>query len=174
MRAFLVFCLALASACPLWAEETLVPVVAWGAPGAAGNRWSSEIYLTNLTSVAMNVTLARVLPLRVTQGPHPCAPPVTPISVAPESTRVLLAWELGRFLGCPESFVGGLVFQHLPGLVVQTRMTNTKGFQGTPEERPLQGYSQEIPGVALEDLPGKEGRFIIPSLVWSPKPCAGD
>lgn len=152
-------------------EETLVPVAAWGAPGAAGNRWSSELYLTNVTGSVMEVTLLKVLPLRVVEGPHPCLPPQTPISIPAHRTRVLLAWELGRYLGCPESFVGGLVLAHPPGLLVQSRMTNTKSFQGSVEEKPLQGFSQEIPGIELSELPNREGRYMIASLAWSPKPC---
>ncbi|MGC8915625.1 MAG: hypothetical protein ACP5NF_01440 [Thermoanaerobaculum sp.] len=154
-------------------ERTLVPVVAWGAPGAAGNRWNTEVYLTNLTAQEEQVTGITALPLRVKTGPHPCLPPVAPVVVGPWSTKVLYASELNTWLGCPEEFVGGLVFEHGPGLLVTTRMTNTKGFADPGATGPLRGFSQEIPGVPEDQLPGGEGRFMIPTLAWHPNPCEG-
>lgn len=171
MRSFTALLVLLALAGEGRGEETLVPVAAWGAPGASGNRWSSELYLTNLSGSAMEVALIKALPLRVVEGPHPCLPPQTPIRIPPHRTRVVRAWELGRYLGCPESFVGGLLFQHPPGLLVQSRMTNIKGFQGSAGDGALQGFSQEIPGLGLGELPNRQGRYMIASLAWSPKPC---
>lgn len=161
----------------LWApvvaaqEQTLLTVVAFGAPGAAGNRWSSELYLSNLGSTPMDVTVAGVLPLRVKQGPHPCLPPITPIHLEGERTRLLLAAELATYLGCPEEFVGAVVLEHQPGLLVGSRMTNTKGLLEESLGRPLQGFSQEIPGVLLADLPSNDGRYMVPGLAWDPLPC---
>lgn len=155
-------------------EETLAPIVAWGASGAGGNRWTTELYLTNLTSTPMEVTLVRDLPLRVKPSSSPCLPPTVPISVEPQQTRIVLASELGRFLGCPEEFVGALVFSHPEGLILQTRMTNTKSFVTEITDSPLRGFSQEIPGVSVAALAGGHGRYIVPSLAWSPNPCPGE
>jgi hypothetical protein len=173
MKAAGLLCAVLLPAALAAQERTLLTVVAFGAPGAAGNRWSSELYLSNLSATAMDVTVAGVLPLRVKQGPHPCLPPITPIHVEGQRTRLLLASELATYLGCPEEFVGGLVLEHPPGLLVASRMTNTKSFLEELLARPLQGFSQEIPGVLLADLPSNDGRYMIPSLAWDPNPCDG-
>ncbi|MCS7183519.1 MAG: hypothetical protein NZ869_10480 [Thermoanaerobaculum sp.] len=153
--------------------KTLVPVVAWGAPGAAGNRWNTELFLTNVGSRDVDVWLQATLPLRLKASQRPCLPPVTPVRVAAWSTRVVYASELNRWLGCPEEFVGGMVFEHGPGVRIASRMTNTRGLTDEAGTRPLRGYSQEIPGIELSALPGGEGAYLIPTLAWHPNPCEG-
>lgn len=173
MRFHAAVCYFLAAAGLQAQERTLLTVAAWGAAGASGNRWNTEVYVTNLTAQAAEVVLAQVLPLKLKSGPHPCLPPVGPFRVEGLSTRVVLASELNLWLGCPEEFVGGLLFEHPPGILVASRMTNVKGFAGDPGSRPLQGYSQEIAGLSLSQLPGGDGRFMIPSLAWQPGNCPG-
>lgn len=153
-------------------QFTVVPVVAWGALGAAGNRWSTEVYVSNPTAQVQQVLVAGTQVLRMKEGPHPCLPPITPIQVAPYQTRVILASDLNLWLGCPEEFVGGLLLEHGEGMLVTSRMTNAKGFQAEPGSYLLQGFSQEIPGVALTQLVGEPGAtYMIPALVWHPHPC---
>lgn len=153
-------------------KATVVPVIAWGAPGAAGNRWYSELYLSNPTDQAQEVVVAGVQVLRKKEGPHPCLPPVTPIRVEALQTRLVVASSLGVWLGCPEEFVGGLRLEHSGELLVMTRMTNLKGFQEEPGSRLLQGFSQEIPGVRMADLVGEPGAtYMVPALVWHPRAC---
>lgn len=153
-------------------QQTVVPVIAWGAPGASGNRWFTEIYLSNATSQAQEVLVVGVQVLRVRESPHPCLPPNVPIPVPPLQTKVLVASDLSRWLGCPEEFVGGLLLQHEAGLLVGTRMTNAKGFEPSVGSSLLRGFSQEIPGVPLEALVGEPGAvYMVPSLVWHPRPC---
>lgn len=173
MRRCLSTLLALIPALAVGQERTLVPVVAWGAPGAAGNRWHTEVYLSNLNDHAVDVVLAATLPLRVVAGPVPCLPPVRPFRVEGLRTLVVVASELNLWLGCPQEYVGGLVFEHPPGVLVGTRMTNTKGFDGDLAPRFLKGFSQEIPGVPFHRLPGKDGPFLIPSLTRNPAACPG-
>ncbi len=174
MRPFLlsVSCFLAASGFISAQENTVVPVIAWGAPGLAGNRWFTELYLANPTSQPQDVIVAGVQVLRVKESLHPCLPPVTPIRVPPLQTRVVLTSDLNRWLGCPEEFVGGLQFSHPASLLVVSRMTNVKGFQLEPSSRPLQGYSQEIPGVPMAELVGGTGQtYMVPALLWHPLAC---
>ncbi|MFN3412749.1 MAG: hypothetical protein ACK42L_01650 [Thermoanaerobaculum sp.] len=157
----------------LFAEQTtVVPVVAWGAPGAFGNRWFTEVYLSNPTLQTQEVLVAGFEVLRMKESPHPCVPPNVPIPVSPLQTKLLAASELSRWLGCPEEFVGGVLLQHGAGLLVSTRMTNAKGFESSVGSDLLRGFSQEIPGVPLEHLIGEPGAvYMVPALVWHPQPC---
>lgn len=153
-------------------EATVVPVIAWGAPGAAANRWYTELYLSNPTNQVQEVVVAGVQVLRRKEGPHPCLPPVAPIRVEPFATRLVVASDLGLWLGCPEEFVGGLRLEHSGELLVMTRMTNLRGFQEELGSRLLQGFSQEIPGVRMADLVGGAGvTYMVPALVWHPGAC---
>lgn len=173
MRGFLVCGLVLLAVSSLFAQEaTVVPVVAWGAPGAAGNRWFTELYLSNPTSQPQEVVVAGVQVLRVKESPHPCLPPIAPIRVDPLKTRLVLASELSLWLGCPEEFVGGLLLEHSGQLLVLTRMTNLKGFQSEVGSQLLRGFSQEIPGVPRAELVGgANATYMVPALLWHPAPC---
>lgn len=150
--------------------EVVIPVVAWDAHGVGSNRWSTEVYLSNTGPQTAQVTVAAALPLRVVQQ-TPCLPPVAPFPVAAYTTRVVTAAELNRYLGCPGQFVGGLVLEAPPDMVVSTRMTNHKALGQVPEEELLQGLSQEIPGLPAASLPQPGEDYMLPALGWHPSPC---
>lgn len=170
MKSFTVVVALLAAAVAATAGEVVVPVVAWDAHGVGGNRWSTEVYVSNTAPQEALVTVAAVLPLRVVQH-DPCLPPVAPFAVAGYSTRLITAAELNRYLGCPGEFVGGLVFEAPAGVVVATRMTNHKAVGEAPEDELLQGLSQEIPGLPAAALPQPGEDYMLPALGWHPQPC---
>ncbi len=172
VRIFVVFVALLGAVLSATAGEVVIPVVAWDAHGVGTNRWSTELYLSNTASQQALVTVAAALPLRVVEQ-VPCLPPVAPFVVPGYSTRVVTAAELNRYLGCPGQFVGGLVLDAPPGVLVGTRMTNHKALGEVPEEELLQGLSQEIPGLPLTALPQPGEEYMLPALGWHPQPCTG-
>jgi hypothetical protein len=147
--AFASLCLGLGS---LGAQEIVLPGFAWHHPGASGNRWSSEVYVTNTGSMDVSLTVGAPIIGRIVQD-NPCQPPIRQFTVHPMSTERIPAITLGASLGCPDQFVGGLILDASGPVLVNTRMTNDRSIDGATPDAIVQGYGEEIPGVAFDDLP---------------------
>ncbi len=170
-RLVLAALVALWGASAAFAGDIVVPVIAWDAPGSYNNLWSTEVYLINPTSQDLQVILPKPLPLRMTVI-HPCDPPVHPWTVPAQSSLLVSASELNTVIGCPGTYVGGLVFSSVaPGLAVATRMTNHKATGLAPDTGLLAGFSQEVPGIATSNLPSPGGEYMLPALTWHQFPC---
>jgi hypothetical protein len=163
---FVSLCLVVSSS---WAQEVVLPGFAWHHPGASGNRWSSEVYVTNTGSKDVNLTVGAPIIGRMVQN-HPCLPPIRQFTVPPMSTARIPAITLAASLGCPDEFVGGLILNADGAVLVNTRMTNDRSVDGTTPDAIVQGFGEEIPGVAWADLPHEGVTYMLPGLIWQPNP----
>jgi hypothetical protein len=173
-RLVLTMAVTLLGAAAAFADDIVVPLAAWNAPGAYGNLWSTEVYLVNPQLQDLQVSAARLMPLSFIM-PTTCEPANTPWVVPAKSSVLLSAAELDRSLGCPLEYVGGLVFTADPGIVIQTRMVNHKAEGPVSGEGLLSGFGSEIPGLettALAQsfippmLPAPVWPYVLPALVW--------
>jgi hypothetical protein len=151
------------------ADEIVLPGFAWHHPGASGNRWSSEVYVTNTGTSEVSLTVGAPIIGRIVEN-HPCQPPIRQFTVEPMSTERIPAITLAASLGCPDQFVGGLILNADGPVLVNTRMTNDRSLDGPTAESIIQGYGEEIPGVAWADLPHEGVTYMLPGLIWQPNP----
>ncbi len=161
------------------ASEIVVPVFAYNLPGHSRNLWTTELYLSNPTSETILVDPPVVLEGSLSI-PNPCYPPVRPKEVPPYSSVVWTAEEIAFDLGCATRVIGALLLTADGPLVVDSRVVNVSGEyvigEGGEEELPeviLTGFSQQMPGRPVEELPAPGDRLMLPSLVWHPNPCDG-
>ena len=149
--------------------QVVVPVFAWSLSGASGNRWSSELYLTNVGQADASVRYGGFLPGFMEVG-TPCLPPIAPVPVPPHSTVVVPGVAVARDMGCPAFAVGGLVLDIDGDVRVTSRMVNTRGTSG-PGGDVASGFGQEIPGLATDELLPAGAPAMLPGLVWDPLRC---
>jgi len=151
------------------AEVQVLPVVAHEAPGAAGNRWSSELYLSNDGPDEVTVTMGGLLPGR-RLPPEPCST-FAPVQrkVPAHSTVLWSAAELGPDIGCATFVLGGLTLDANGPIRITSRLVNHRGHDPVPQ-RPLHGSGQVVEALALEDLL-EAGSFQLPGLLWHRNPC---
>lgn len=163
--------LMLAVAVTAMAGDVILPTFAWNIPGKGGNNWSSDVYVTNPGPVAIEVTLAEVFIGRLREG-HPCLPPSpVRIRVPAYSTTAWVAAHVFMDLGCPEQVLAGLLLRSDHLFVVNSRMVNTRSTPSPESFNPLQGLSQEVPGIPVEALLRRDEVYQVPGLGWEPAPC---
>lgn len=153
------------------AGEVILPTFAWNLPGKGGNNWNSEVYLTNPGPEEIEVTLAGVFMGRI-KVTHPCYPP-TPVRmlVPAYSTMGWVASRIAMDLGCPDYALVGLLLGSEGHFVVNSRMVNTFATPDPDAVRLLNGLSQEVPGIPVEDLAQPRATYMVPGLGWEPSPC---
>ncbi len=152
------------------AGELVLPVFALRWPGKDGNRWTSEVFLTNPGPTAVRVSGPQVI-LGVINTAVPCLPPVPAYrDVPPYRTVMLTAGELSLELGCPDSVLGGLAFDADAPVLISSRVVNDRGVGGVGG--PLSGLGQDVPAFAAADLATQGGVYQLPALVWDPFRCA--
>lgn len=148
------------------AGELVLPIFALRWPGKDGNRWSSEVFLTNPGPTAVRVSGPQVVP-GVVNTTVPCLPPVPAYrEVPPYRTVLLTADELSVDLGCPDSVLGGLAFEADGAIRIWSRVVNDRGVE--PSGRFVMGFGQEVPGFAGGELAGPGIVWQLPGLVWHP------
>ena len=105
------------------AGDVVLPTFAQNLEGKGGNRWSTEIYLTNPNPTPLAVSLVDVYYGKVSM-PHPCLPP-SPVAweIPPASSVGWMALAIWRDIGCPDSVVGGLLLRADGPFVVNSRPT---------------------------------------------------
>jgi hypothetical protein len=168
VRCFIVTLVILAAQLAI-AETYLLPVVAHQVPGHAGNRWSSELYLTNGGSEEVTVTLGG-LALGRRLPPDPCVTFAPVTRKVPAHTTVLWpAAELGPDIGCATLVLGALILDTTAPIEIRSRLVN---HWSNPLEAslPLHGTGQVVRAIALDDIP-KGGEYLVPSLMWHRNPC---
>lgn len=151
------------------AGELVLPVFALRWPGKDGNRWSSEVYLTNPGGKAVRVGTGRFLP-GIVQVVYACLPPVPAWREVPPHTTVV--WSLEQFsldLGCPEFALGGLAFEADGEVRIIARVVNERGAEGSGPI--LAGYGQEVPAPGYAERAGPGAVWQLPGLVWHPNAC---
>jgi hypothetical protein len=144
-------------------------VVAHQIPGHGGNRWSSELYLTNDHPVPVTVTLGGLLPGR-RRPPQPCETfaPVTR-EVPAHTTLLWSAAELGPDIGCAELVLGGLVIDTTEPIELTSRLVNHT--ETIPRSAvPLHGPGQVVAAIPLADVPAA-GAYLLPGLAWHRNSC---
>jgi hypothetical protein len=152
------------------AGELVVPVFALRWPGKDGNRWSSEVFMTNPGPTAVRVSGPQFLP-GVVNTTVPCLPPLPAYrDLPPYSTVMLTASELSLDLGCPDSVLGGLAFDADRPVLISSRVVNDRGFGGVGG--PLSGLGQDVPALSVGDLVTPSGVYQLPALLWDPFRCA--
>jgi len=159
------------------AVEIVVPVFAFDLPGHSRNLWTTELYLANPTGEPILVDPPLVLEGSL-EIPNPCYPPIRQKVVPPFSSVVWTAEEIAFQLGCATQVIGALLLSADGPLVVDSRVVNVSGEyvigDGADEELPeviLSGFSQQMPGIPVVELPGSGDLLMLPSLVWHPGPC---
>jgi hypothetical protein len=169
MVRFLIFVLVFLLSGFASAETYLLPVVAYQVPGHAGNRWSSELYLSNGGSEEVTVTLGG-LALGRRLPPEPC-PTFAPVirRVPAHSTVVWSAAELGPDLGCATLALGAVILDTTAPIDISSRLVNHRSrLPETP--LPLHGTGQVVHAVALDEMP-RAGAYLLPSLMWHRNSC---
>jgi hypothetical protein len=152
------------------AGERVLPIFALRWPGKDGNRWSSEVFMTNPGPATVRVSGPQFLP-GVVNTTVPCFPPVPAYrDVPPYRTVMLTASELSLDLGCPESALGGLAFDADAPVLISSRVVNDRGFGGAGG--PLSGLGQDVPALAASELTLPGGVYQLPALLWDPFRCA--
>ena len=160
------------------AADYVVPAFAYNLPGHGKNVWTTELYISNPGD-----TTVRVDPPTVLEGklvvPRPCLPPVRPLEVAPHSSAIWTSAEIAVQLGCAEEIVGALLLHADGEVAIDSRMVNVSGEFGEDEESSpdqvpeviLAGYSQQMPGFPVADLPKTPKQLMLPSLIWHRNAC---
>lgn len=154
------------------AGEYVVPAFAFNLRGHAKNLWTSEIYLANTGQSPVIVDPPTVLQGRIVLPEHPCLPPMRQLVVAPHSSLVWHAEDIAREMGCAVEIVGALEFTTDGPLSVGSRMINRAA---APAESaltgPLNGFSQELPGANVLDLPPAGQPLMLPTMIWDQNSC---
>jgi len=162
------------------AGDYVVPAFAYNLPGHAKNVWTTELYISNPGSTTVLVNPAVVLKGRLV-APHPCLPPIRPLEVPPHSSVVWTSAEIAFQLGCAEEIVGALLLHADGEVAIDSRMVNVSGQFGEVPQDPseevpeiiLAGYSQQMPGIPVTDLPEQTTHLMLPSLIWHRNACDG-
>jgi hypothetical protein len=163
--------LSLLAASTAAAGEIVLPAFAYQSGGKGGNRWTTEIYVTNTGPTTGHVRLDAAI-VSYSEVVHPCMPPVVlEREVPPYSTVAWPASDVVVGLGCPDRVLGALVFGADVDLVINSHMVNDRGVTDVTGGSLLRGFGQDIPGIAMEDLPSAKGTYIVPGLIWHPNPC---
>ena len=152
--------------------EYVLPAFAYHLPGVDENLWSSEVYISNPSSIPANVRLGEFLPGRMVV-PVPCLPPQgIPREVPPFTTIVWPARDVAHEMGCATEMVGGLIFSADRTVSIVSRMVNEKVELKPVEEGFIPGFGVEIPAPAVDEatVPGES--LMLPALVWHPERCA--
>jgi hypothetical protein len=152
------------------ADDFVLPIFALHWPGKSGNRWTSEVFLTNPGSTTVRFSGMTVLP-GVVVTPVPCLPP-TPAyrEVPPYTTAMLSASDLFLALGCPAKVLGGLAFTTDGPARISSRIVNERGETGLGG--PLSGLGQDLPAFSRADLSLPDTVYQLPGLLWDPLRCA--
>jgi hypothetical protein len=152
------------------AGELVLPVFALRWPGKDGNRWSSEVFMTNTGTATVRVSGPQLIP-GVVRTTIPCLPPVPAYrDVPPYGTVLLTAGDLLLDLGCPDAVLGALAFDADGPLRISSRVVNDRGvgeFGGV-----LSGLGQDVPALDVMDLAVPGGVYLLPGLIWDPFRCA--
>ena len=152
--------------------EYVLPAFAYHLPGVDENLWSSEVYISNPSSIPANVRLNEFLPGRMVV-PVPCLPPQgIPREVPPFTTIVWPARDVAHEMGCATEMVGGLTFAADRRVSIVSRMVNEKVELQPIEEGFIPGFGVEISAPAVDEatVPGES--LMLPALVWHPELCA--
>ncbi|MBZ5587273.1 MAG: hypothetical protein LAO05_01795 [Acidobacteriia bacterium] len=152
------------------ADDLVLPIFALHWPGKSGNRWTSEIFLTNPGSRTVRFRGMTVLP-GVVETSVPCLPPIPEYREVPPYTTVMLsAMDLFLALGCPDKVLGGLTFTTDGPARISSRIVNERG--GTGTGGPLAGLGQDLPAFSGAELSLPGTVYQLPGLLWDPLRCA--
>ena len=170
MRTKLLVSLVLASVAAVAAgDELVIPDFALAWPGKDGNRWSSEVFLTNPGPTTVNVSNGRFIP-GVLQIGVPCYPPIAAFHPVPAySTVPISASDLSLALECPLAALGGLAFDADGPIEITSRVVNDRGVAAAGPA--LAGLGQEVPAFASGDLTGAGVIHQLPALLFDPLRC---
>lgn len=153
--------------CPLIAatDDLLLPLVAFDLHGKDGNRWSSELYITNTGSEDVVVSFGSFL--SGTRIP----PDICEIHFGKEipagSTMMWWAEELGTALGCIDHAVGAITLTTTGPVEVGSRIVN---HTGPPPSYLLSGFGQWIEAASITEIP-ETSRVVLPGLLWHRNAC---
>jgi hypothetical protein len=152
-----------AAVSPAAADTLVLPVFAHNAAGSDGARWSSELYLTNPSSQAVQVSLLGLLPGRLSlDAPRVFMAPTR--VVPPRSAVVWSAAGLAVDLGGAREALGGLVLSADGPVRVSSRIVrHTERAVGGAGF--LVGGGQELAAIPLQELP-RAGSYLLPALLW--------
>jgi len=152
------------------AGELVLPIFALRWPGKDGNRWSSEVFLTNPGPATVRVGGPQLIP-GILRATVPCLPLVPAYrEVPPYRTVLLTADELSVDLGCPDSVVSGVAFEADGPVRISSRVVNDRGTEDVVGA--LFGLGQEVPALAASELMLPGGVYQLPGLLWDPFRCA--
>jgi hypothetical protein len=152
------------------AETFILPVFAYNVDALDGNRWSTEIHLTNPGERPVQVTLSGFLPGTISK-PAPCDLFMPPTRVVPgHSAVVWTAAGLATDLGCAESALGGLILAADGPVEITSRTVNHPAPQAAPPPGLLTGHGQEFRAIPFEEL-GGPGTRLLGALLWHRNPC---
>ena len=152
--------------------EYVLPAFSYHNPGVDKNLWSSEVFISNPSSIPAYVRLGEFLPGRMV-APEPCFPPQgIPREVPPFTTIVWPARDVAFEMGCATEMVGGLVFSADRTVSIVSRMVNEKIAENPVEEGFIPGFGVEIPAPAIDDATDPGEKLMLPALVWHPERCA--
>ncbi len=153
------------------AGEIVLPAFAYQAGGKSGNRWTTEIYVSNPHPAEATVRLVRAI-VSYQQADRPCLPPaVTERKVPAYSTITWPASRIATDLGCADRVLGALVFDADWAVVITGHMVNERGAMDVSRDDLLRGFGQDIPGIPWSELPGPGAVWMLPGLIWHPGPC---
>ncbi|MDX2435996.1 MAG: hypothetical protein QNL88_02995 [Acidobacteriota bacterium] len=162
--------LLLLAALPSAAGEFVLPVFALNLDGRHGDRWSSELYLTNPGDQPVLVELTRFLPGNIERA-TPCDLFMTPTRVVPpQSATVWTAAGLATDLGCADSARGGLVLRADGPLHVTSRLVNLGKDENGNTGAVLSGRGEAFDATPIDQLP-QAGAHLLPALMWHRNPC---
>ena len=161
--------LAVAAAGPAVADELVLPILALQWPGKAGNRWNSEVFLTNPGPSPVMVSNGRFLPGTLRYDVK-CYPPIAAFHlVPPYSTTLLPPQELDLDLQCPVAALGAMAFDSDGPVLISSRVVNT--LNAAPPGGVLSGLGQDVPALGGADLAGPGPVYQLPGLIWDPFRC---
>jgi hypothetical protein len=151
-------------------ELVVVPAVAYGLPGFDDNLWTSEIYLSNPTSVSALATFEAILPGYTIPPDNWSSCPWTgplQIHVTPGSSK---RYAMASDLCEAEQAVGAYVFRVTEGMVISSRMVNHDPEAIASCCPMLEGFGTEVPGIPVDELPDA-GAHLLSTLIWHPDRC---
>jgi len=171
-RFFIPVVLSLLAALPSTAGELVLPVFALNLDGHRGDRWSSEIYLTNPGDQPILVEISMFLPGNIEKS-TPCDLFMSPTRVVPpQSATVWTAAGLATDLGCADSARGGLVLRADGPLHVTSRLVNLRESEKGNPGTVLSGRGEAFDATPIHQLP-QAGAHLLPALMWHRNPCGG-